>query len=75
MTAKFTEMLAKEGLNIERLETTVSVSAGAQPTFKIVCDATAPPSVDLSSVEKRRKEMADNLGVNIEMQGWIKALL
>lgn len=69
MTAKFTDMLAKEGLNIERLETTVSLSAAAQPMFNIVCDATAAPSVDLESLEKRRTEMEVALGAEIKMGG------
>ena len=68
MTAKFTDMLAKEGLNIERLETTVSLSASGQPIFNIVCDATAAPSVDLARVEKRRKKMEASLGVVINME-------
>jgi glycine cleavage system regulatory protein len=68
MTAKFTDMLAKKGLNIERLETTVSLSADGQPIFNIACDATAPPSIDMASVGTGVAELEDSLGVAIMME-------
>ena len=57
ITSKFTDVLAKSGMNIERLETTVKHDSNGEPIFHIMCDATAPPSVDVEKVKEKMKHL------------------
>jgi glycine cleavage system regulatory protein len=64
-----TEILAKHGVNVQELETTVqSASMSGESLFMAHARIFVPPEVDLEKLQDKLEELANELMVDIELE-------